>query len=101
MIGNNENVCWSEKNSHYWLSFGGLKNIIAMNPYDHLESEKNKNKEKERFFDLSQAMLMWTWWRAYNDSKKEQIYPKPCIQSNERNIYKKLAISECVEIIFK
>ena len=31
---------------------------------------------------------MWSWWIASNYSKKCQIYPRQCIQSNEGNIYK-------------
>ena len=37
VIENNENLCSSETNSYYWLSFDGLKTIISMNPYDHIE----------------------------------------------------------------
>ena len=36
---NNEGNYSSEK-SYYWLIYDGLKNIISMNPYDHLESEQ-------------------------------------------------------------
>ena len=41
--------CSSDKNSHYWFSFDGLKTNISMNPYDHLES-KEKRKERNRQF---------------------------------------------------
>ena len=40
VIENNQNLCSSETNSYYWLRFDGLKRIISMNPYDHLQSEK-------------------------------------------------------------
>ena len=46
VIENNEGLCSSEKIACYWLSFDGLKSIISMNPYERLESEKNKNAEK-------------------------------------------------------
>ena len=38
MIENNEWLCSSESNSYYWLIFDGLKSIISMNPYEHLQS---------------------------------------------------------------
>ena len=28
------------KKTYYWLSYDGLKTIISMNPYKHLESEQ-------------------------------------------------------------
>ena len=31
---------------------------------------------------------MLSWFLASNDSKKGQIYPRQCIQSNKGNIYK-------------
>ena len=37
MIENNEWLCASESNSYYWLSLDGLKSIISMNPYAHLQ----------------------------------------------------------------
>ena len=40
IIENNECLCSSESNSYYWLSMDGLKPIISMNPYEHLQSEK-------------------------------------------------------------
>ena len=41
-IENNERLCSSETNSYYWLSFYGLKSIISMNPFEHLEQEKQE-----------------------------------------------------------
>ena len=49
MVENNECLCSSELNSHYWLIFDGLKSIISMNPYEHLRSEKTRIKNKSRF----------------------------------------------------
>ena len=41
--------CESESNSYHWLSLGGLKSIISMNPYEHLLSEKSRIKKKSQF----------------------------------------------------
>ena len=49
MIENNEWLCSSESNSYYWLSLDGLKSIISMNPYEHLQSEKTRIENKSRF----------------------------------------------------
>ena len=49
VIENNERLCSSETNSYYWLSFDGLKSIISMNPYEHLESEKKEERKKTIF----------------------------------------------------
>ena len=49
MIEKNETNCLSETNSYYWLSFDELKNIISMNPYEHLELEQVRI-EKNRCF---------------------------------------------------
>ena len=40
MIENNEWLCSSESNSYYWLSLDGIRYIISMNPYEHLQPEK-------------------------------------------------------------
>ena len=49
MIENNEWLCSRESNSYYWLSLDGLKSIISMNPYEHLQSEKSRIEKKSRF----------------------------------------------------
>ena len=49
VIKNSENVCSDETNSYCWLSFYGLKNIISMNPNDHLESGKTIMKKNKLF----------------------------------------------------
>ena len=49
MTENNRKTCSSENNSYYWLSYDGLKNIISVNPYDHLESEQTRIEEKRHF----------------------------------------------------
>ena len=49
MIENDECLCSSESNSYYWLSLDGIKSIISMNPYEHLQSEKTKIENKSRF----------------------------------------------------
>ena len=41
--------CLSEEKYYYWLSHYGLKKVISMNPYDHLESEQTRI-EKEKFY---------------------------------------------------
>ena len=41
--------CSSEKNSYYWLSYDGLKKIISMNTYDHLELEQMIIEKKRHF----------------------------------------------------
>ena len=38
---------WSK--SYYWLSFNGLKSIISMNRYEHLQSRKTIIENKSRF----------------------------------------------------
>ena len=48
-IENIERLCSSVKKTHYWLSFDGLKYIISMNPYKHLESEKTIIEKKIQF----------------------------------------------------
>ena len=40
VMENNENLCF------YWLIFDGIKTIISMKPFAHLESEKKKSQEK-------------------------------------------------------
>ena len=54
---NNENLCSSETNSYYWLSFDELKNIISMNPYDHIESGKTRMEKKRKFFIYNKQFL--------------------------------------------
>ena len=49
MIENNEWLFSSESNYYYWLSLDGLKSIISMNPYKHLQSEKSRIENKIRF----------------------------------------------------
>ena len=49
MIENNECLCSNELNSYYWLSLYGIKSIISMNPYKHLQSEKTRIENKSRF----------------------------------------------------
>ena len=48
-IENNEWLCSIETNSYYWLSFDGLKFIISINPYEHLESESTGIENKSQF----------------------------------------------------
>ena len=50
MIENHEWLCSSETNSYYWLCFDGLKSIISMNHYEHLESGKTRIENKSQFF---------------------------------------------------
>ena len=45
VIENNERLCSIEKNCYYWLIFDGIRKIILMNPYEHLESEKSRIKK--------------------------------------------------------
>ena len=33
-------------------------------------------------------MITRSWWLVSNDTKKGKIYPRQCIKSNQRNIYK-------------
>ena len=49
VIENNERLCSSETNSYYWLIFYGIKSIISMNRYEHLEPGK-KNREQRIIF---------------------------------------------------
>ena len=42
VIENNEWLCSSESNYYYCLSLDGLKSIISMNPYEHLQSGKQE-----------------------------------------------------------
>ena len=37
------------KEHYYWLSYDGLRKIISMKPYDHLESEQTRRDEKRHF----------------------------------------------------
>ena len=48
MIENDEFVS-SETNSYYWLSYDGLKTIIPMKPYDHLEPEQERIDKNRHF----------------------------------------------------
>ena len=50
IIEHTEKTCSSEEDSYYWLSYYGLKKIVSMNPYDHLESEQKRKDEKRHFF---------------------------------------------------
>ena len=56
-IENNESLCSSETNSYYWLSCDGLKNIILMNPYDHIESLKKRIEKKRQFWVYNKQCL--------------------------------------------
>ena len=67
------------------MSYNGLKKI-SMNPYDQFESKQTWVKEKRNFLIGNEECLCDHG--ASNDSKKGQIYPRKCIQSNEVNIYK-------------
>ena len=49
MIENNERLYPSEANYYYWSSFDGLKSIISMNPFEHLESEKTRIENQRQF----------------------------------------------------
>ena len=49
MIEENENNFSSETNSYYWLCYDGLKVIISMNSYNHLESEQERIEKKKNF----------------------------------------------------
>ena len=42
-------LCSSETDSYYWLIFDGIKQIISMNPYEYLESEKTIIEKKDIF----------------------------------------------------
>ena len=48
-IETNKHNFSSEKNSYYWFIYDGLKNIISMNPYDHLQSEQTRIEKKKHF----------------------------------------------------
>ena len=56
VIENNENLCSSETNSYYRLSFDGLKNIISKNPYDHTESGKKEYRKRDNFIANKQCL---------------------------------------------
>ena len=32
-------------------------------------------------------MLGWSWWLASNEINRGEMYPSPCIEPNEGNIY--------------
>ena len=42
-------LCSSESKSYYWLSLDGLKSIISMNLYEHLQSGKTRIENRSRF----------------------------------------------------
>ena len=49
MIENNENLCSFKTNFNYWFSFDGIRSIISMKHFEHLESEKTRIEKKRRF----------------------------------------------------
>ena len=59
VIENNEILYSSGTNSYYWLSFDRLKQIISMNPYDHLDSEKTGTEKKRQFLIDNKQRLCW------------------------------------------
>ena len=76
---NNERLYSSETNYYYWLSFDGLKSIISMNPFEHLESEKTRIENKFIFLLITGKTYV-NMVLASNDSNKGQIYPSQGIQ---------------------
>ena len=54
------------KNSYYWLIYDGIKNIISMNPYDHLESEQSRIGKSEILLLITSNahvnMVYWIQW---------------------------------------
>ena len=79
--------CSSQTNSFYWLSFDGLKTIISMNPYDHLESEKSRIGEKRHYLiDNNQCLCEYGGLHPMIAIKGN--ISRQCIQSYERNIKK-------------
>ena len=57
IIENNECLCSSESNPYYWLSMDGLKSIISMNPYEHLQSEKKEQRTKFNFLLITGKLM--------------------------------------------
>ena len=85
VIENNERTSSSEDMYYYWFSYDGTKEIIPMNPYDHLESEHIRRYEKIHFPSNNKECLCAHAFLHPMKLRKGWIYLRMFIQSNEGN----------------
>ena len=92
VIENNERLCLSETNYYYWLSFDGLKSIISMNPYEHLESGETRIENKSQFLIDNRENVCEHGDLFPMIARKEKYILGKAYTSIKRNIYKQLGI---------